>query len=225
MELSKSIPFLFSVAALIIIAILYVRNFYTAIVLVIVWQKKVEEKNHISPEMDEEFEKTLSFLLYFFIFQNSLLRIYVECVTKLLVLCSKQYIHWVAKWGIFSTFFFSSKALHSTSHKMPFENISALNATTGNEIENLMRNSEIDKSLNYFSRSFFHSLSFLLAYTMSHLRVVEIVSNAMLPSLQIGFSWNGFRRNFNFIFMTEGFLQLKLSSRWTKSGLREKVES
>lgn len=63
---------------------------------------------------------------------------------------------------IFSSF---SPALHSTSHKMPFENISALNATTGNEIENLMRIAEIDKSLNYFSRSFFHFLSILPTIT------------------------------------------------------------
>lgn len=69
-----------------------------------------------------------------------------------------------------------STALHSTSHKMPFENISALNATTGNEIENLMRISEIDKSLNYFSRSFFHSPRLeCLIWSRS----LEIVSNAI----------------------------------------------
>lgn len=48
---------------------------------------------------------------------------------------------------------------------MPFENISAFQyatTTTGNEIENLMRNSEIDKSLNYFlSLTRFLSFSFL----------------------------------------------------------------
>lgn len=144
--------------------------------------------------MDEIFEKN-SLVSCFFIFQNSLLRICGMCYEVVSVICSNTYTEWQNEEFSLLFFFFQKHCIHRVI-KYPFENISALNATTGNEIENLMRISEIDKSLNYFPRSFFHfySHSFSLACTMSHLRVVEIVSNAILsstlppPPLQIGFS-------------------------------------
>lgn len=154
MELSKSI---YPTLLLLFLLLLLLYSWCACHCLI----EKSREKNHIFCYCGNGRNIWKNSLVYFFsIFQNFLLRICgMECITNLLVLYAAN-INTYSEWQNeeFSLIFSSSKALHSTSHKMPFENISVLNATTGNEIENLMRISEIDKSLNYFSRSFFHSL-------------------------------------------------------------------